>query len=409
MKKFTGYLRPAFYNLLQNKMYALFCILSTALAFIFVTLILQLIRVNTGNYPPMTNADRIIRLESFRDSEGKGIGGIKSYEANSFLESMKDFEQVSLYHHNAINMMANGRLHFAMIAFVNADFWNVFDFEFLYGRPFSKEDCINRKTAIVITENVSDAIFNTKNSIGKKISFQQREYEIIGVVKEPSLFVSPTNMCLVWAPYVFDKFIPDGSYTYTVDILTPPTMSVDESKEKTAKAVQQYFENKNVKVDFPAHRIKTKNSSMMNEDDVNVFQSGGFIAMFLFLLIPALNILSFGIANTSNRAEEIAVRKTFGASRINSFFLIITENLILTIIGAIIGLILAVPVMNVIQANIMQGSFMENISLTSGIDYGVILAGILPAIIVFSLLSGGIPAYLISRRPIAQVLKGGSK
>jgi ABC-type antimicrobial peptide transport system permease subunit len=355
----------------------------------------------------MTNADRIIRLESFRDTEGNELGEISSFEINAFLESLNDFEQVSLYHQNVINIVANGHLHSSVVAFVNADFWKVFDFEFLYGKPFSKEDCINWKTAVVITENVSHSYFNTGNSVGKKIRFQQREYEIVGIVKDPSLFVTPTDICAVWAPYVFDKFIPDGSYSYTVDVLTPSSMSVDESKEKISKAVSHYFENKNRKVDFPAQKIKTMGLSM--NADMNLFRYGGFVALFLFLLIPALNILTLSNANMNNRAEEIAVRKTFGASRISSFFLIITENLILTIIGAIIGLALAVPVMNVIQANIMQGSFMGNVSLVSGIDYGVIFIGILPAAIVFSLLSGGIPAYLIAKRPVAQVLKGGAK
>ena len=41
------------------------------MTFIFVVLVLQLIYIYTGSYPPMTNADRIIRLESFYDAEGK--------------------------------------------------------------------------------------------------------------------------------------------------------------------------------------------------------------------------------------------------------------------------------------------------------------------------------------------------
>jgi ABC-type antimicrobial peptide transport system permease subunit len=407
MKRFSNYLRTALYNINQNKLYALFCVTSTALAFIFITLILQLIHIYTSNYSPVTNAYRIIRLESFKDIKGKQLGGISSYEINAFLESMKDFEYISLYHNNAISIVANDHLHSAGIAFVNADFWKIFDFEFLYGRPFSKEDCTTRKTAVVITESISQSYFNARNSVGKKIKFQQREYEIVGIVKDPSIFVSPTDICTIWAPYVFDKFIPNGSYTYTVDILIPPTISIDESKEKVSRVVSYYFENKNKKVDFPSQKIQTMKSTMST--DGSLFQYGGIIALILFMLIPVLNILSFGIANTSNRAEEIAVRKAFGASRIALFFLIITENLILTVIGVVIGLAFAVPVMNVIQENIMQNSFMSNISLISGIDYEVVFIGILPAAIIFSLLSGGIPAYLISKRPIAQVLKGGLK
>ncbi|MDR1372409.1 MAG: ABC transporter permease [Dysgonamonadaceae bacterium] len=408
MKKIAQYFRPALYNIMHNKGYALFCILGTALTFIFITLVLQLMRINGSNYPPMTHADRIVRLEYFNDTEGKGIGGIRDTETNAFIESLNDFEHVSLCHGNFINIMANGHFHSSGVAFVSGDFWKVFDFEFLYGRPFSKEDCDNRKQVVIITEDMSRKFFNTTNGIGKKIKFQQREYEVIGIVKSPSMFASPADMCTVWTPYVFNKFIPNSSYMYTVDVLAPPTMPMEEAKEKISRAVFHYFENKNKKVDFPAQKVKTIGPSI-SSDDRNMLQYGGIAALFLFLLIPALNILSLGITNAGNRAEEIAVRRTFGASWTYSFFLIISENMILTAIGAIIGLSLAIPVMKVIQANIMQGSLMGNLSLVSGIDLGVIIIGVLPATIIFSLLSGGIPAYIIAKRRIAEVLKGGSK
>jgi ABC-type antimicrobial peptide transport system permease subunit len=133
------------------------------------------------------------------------------------------------------------------------------------------------------------------------------------------------------------------------------------------------------------------------------------IALFLLLLIPAINILSLSSANTNNRAEEIAIRRTFGSDRLSSFLQIMTENFLLVLSGSVIGLLFAIPVMKIIQQKIMNGSFMENLSLVGQIDCVVIFAGVMPAIFVFSLLSGGLPAYLISKRNIAQVLKGGSK
>ncbi|MDR1416281.1 MAG: ABC transporter permease [Prevotellaceae bacterium] len=365
---------------------------------------MQIIRINAGSYPPMTNADRIIRLESFRDTEGERLGGINPLESNVFMESLEDFEYVSLHYDRLTNIVANGRLHSSWIAFVNADFWKVFDFEFLYGKPFSEADCANRKKAVVITENVSRSFFSTPNGAGKKITLQREEYEVVGVVKVLSLFAAPTKLCTVWVPYVCDKF--GSGYTYVVDVLTPPAVPLDESKEKLSQAVSHYFSSKNREVDFSSQKVETLSQRSMRME--NLLQYGGMVALLLFLLIPALNILSFGIANTGNRAEEIAVRKTFGASRVHSFFLIIAENLALAVVGAIVGLALAFPAMNAIQSSVMQG-LVGNSSLLSGIDYGVIFIGVLPAAIIFSLLSGGIPAYRIAKRPVAQVLKGGSK
>jgi ABC-type antimicrobial peptide transport system permease subunit len=405
MKKTTGYLRSALYNIGRNKVYALFCIAGTALTSVFIVLILQLIFIQTSNYPPLTYADRIIRLDSFRDTESRQIGGISVPEINAFLENLNnDYDCISLLHTEGINIMANERLHFSTVGFVNADFWKMYTFEFLYGKPFSNEDCINRKKSVIITENVSLTYFNTKNSIGKKIFFQSNEYEIAGVVKNFSAFSTPSDDCETWAPSVFNKFIPSGWVHYVIDLLTPPAMSMDISKEKTVKAVRHYFEQKNITVDFSPQKVQTLKDEKLKQSDSNFYQYGPVVALILLLLIPAVNILSFSITNTNNRAEEIALRKTFGASHISSFMQIMTENAILVITGTITGLVVAVPVLKFIQqyANIP-------VTLIAHIDYWIIFAGVLPAMLVFSLLSGGLPAYLISKRNIAQVLKGGSK
>jgi ABC-type antimicrobial peptide transport system permease subunit len=185
-------------------------------------------------------------------------------------------------------------------------------------------------------------------------------------------------------------------------------MLMSESKEHISGVVHYYFENKNTKVDFSPQKVKTL-KEVLTKDEDNMFQYGGMIALILFLLIPALNILSLSRANTNNRAEEIAIQRAFGAGRLSSFMQIMTENLLMVAAGSIAGLLLATPAINTVQRLIMGGSVMENISLIGQIDYVVIFAGVLPAMFVFSLLSGGLPAYLISKRNIAYVLQGGSK
>ncbi|MDR1181734.1 MAG: ABC transporter permease [Bacteroidales bacterium] len=410
MKIIIQYLKTAWYNTLHNKGYAIFCFLGTVLTFIFVVLVLQLIYIFASNYPPMSNADRIIRLDAFQDIKGKEIRAeIHVTGVSVLMENLKKFDNISLYHYNYISIRANERLHSTLTGFVNADFWKIYDFDFLYGNPFTKEECINRKPVVVITESMSQAYFNTKNGIGKKITFQGKEYEVGGIVKNISYYSSPTEeQCTVWVPYVFDKFIPNKTYKYIVDVLVPSSMSMHDAKENVFRSVNYYFENKDIKVDFSLQKVKTLKESLATKER-DLFQYGGMIALFLFLLIPALNILLLGNAHTNNRAEEIAIRRAFGAGRLSSFLQIMSENLLLVVAGSIAGSLLAVPVIEIVQQLIMGDSTMENLSLVGHIDYVVIFIGVLPTMLVFSLLSGGLPAYLISKRNIAYILKGDSK
>jgi hypothetical protein len=406
-KKITGYFQSAFHNILKNKPYALFCVIGTTVTFTFVVLVLQLIYIFTSDYPPMNNAGRIIRLNDFYTAQGEWLGGIPHQETNAFLEELKDFDCISLYHNNLINIEINEQLFpWTTTAFVHPDFWKMYPFQFLHGRPFSKEDCIHRKTLIVITEDAALSFFGAKDVIGKKVSFQQREYEISGVVKNISFFSTPTDMAIVWVPYLFDTFLPNATYSFMIDILVPPSMPMNEGKEKICHAVRNYYRNKDIEADISPAKLRSLKEATLEKQDGALFKYGGIAALFLLLIVPALNMLLLSTANTNHRAEEIAIRKTFGASKISAFSQIMLENLLLVTTGALLGLALAVPVIR-----FMQGYFMEIgfLSIINHIDYWVILGGGLPSVIVFSLLSGGLPAYLIAKRNVVHILKGGSQ
>ena len=93
----------------------------------------------------------------------------------------------------------------------------------------------------------------------------------------------------------------------------------------------------------------------------------------------------------------------------DSFMQVISEIALLVIVGAILGIFLTYPI-----ADWISGSFFNNgdewqVSLIENLDYLVILCGVFPLSLLFTLLSGGIPAYIIARKNIATVLKGGSK
>ncbi|MDR1227230.1 MAG: ABC transporter permease [Prevotellaceae bacterium] len=405
MKKISQYFRLTWYNIMNNKDYAFFCVLGTALTFVFVSLILQSIYVLTGNYPPMIYGDRTISVRSLRDNTGARLY-IPASETSGFLGNFDGYEHAALLHTEGVTIASNKRLNPTTAGFVNSDFWEVYSFDFLEGRSFGEEDCINRKKLAVITESVSSTLFNTKNSVGKKLTLQDNEYEVCGVIKRYSFLAGPSSdNCEIFVPYVFNKFVPSGDASYAIHLLYPSNRPINQVKEEVHQAIMQYFGQQNKKIAVGQQNIKTfKEWRLSNLGGSGAIFAGGAAAIFLLLLIPAVNILSLNIANAGNRAEEIAVRKTFGASRTASFLMIMLENLMLIAVGTFIGVALTVPAFNLIQQNLLG-----DLVLVSQIDYRVVFTGIIPVMLLFSLMSGGLPAYFISKRNIAQTLKGGSK
>ena len=130
-------------------------------------------------------------------------------------------------------------------------------------------------------------------------------------------------------------------------------------------------------------------------------------AVLLFLLlIPALNIVLLNDAHWRNKAEETGIRRAVGATMGASFVQVLVENLLLVAVGTLAGVVLTLPTLHVVNDLLMQSEVHGSISFQPVLDWKVIGLGVLPVALVFTLLSGGIPAYRLARQPIVKTLKG---
>jgi putative ABC transport system permease protein len=122
------------------------------------------------------------------------------------------------------------------------------------------------------------------------------------------------------------------------------------------------------------------------------------IVLFLFMLLPTINLVNINSSRIMERSSEIAVRKAFGASSGTLAIQFIVENLILTFLGGIIGVTLSAIVLWVFN----NSQLIPNAALQ--INF-LVLAATLGACLVFGLLSGVYPAWRMSRLQVVTALK----
>ena len=123
------------------------------------------------------------------------------------------------------------------------------------------------------------------------------------------------------------------------------------------------------------------------------------ISMLLFMLLPTVNLININVSRIMERASEIGVRKAFGASSWTLVGQFIVENVLLTLIGGVIGFAISRFVLRVITESnwFPYAEFQMN--------YRIFLYGLFLAV-VFGLLSGVYPAWKMSRLNPVQALKG---
>jgi putative ABC transport system permease protein len=122
------------------------------------------------------------------------------------------------------------------------------------------------------------------------------------------------------------------------------------------------------------------------------------IFVLLFTLLPTLNLVNINITRIMERSSEIGVRKAFGASSKTLVYQFIVENIILTLLGGIIGIVLSVIALNVINSM----NLIANLQLS--INFTVLFIGLLICL-VFGLVSGVYPAWRMSKLNVVNALK----
>jgi len=126
----------------------------------------------------------------------------------------------------------------------------------------------------------------------------------------------------------------------------------------------------------------------------------GFLIGFLvlFLLLPTINLVSINITRIMERSSEIAVRKAFGASSSTLVYQFLVENLILTTLGGIIGLLLSAIAIYFINS----ADLISNMRLSLN---PLVIAYSFLACLFFGLISGVYPAWRMSRLNVVHALK----
>ncbi|MNR04933.1 Macrolide export ATP-binding/permease protein MacB [compost metagenome] len=122
------------------------------------------------------------------------------------------------------------------------------------------------------------------------------------------------------------------------------------------------------------------------------------IFVLLFLLLPTINLVNINVTRIMERSSEIGVRKAFGASSKTLVYQFIVENMILTFLGGLIGIVLSLLAIYLINgANIIS-------NMRLSMNFTVLFYSFI-ACVFFGLISGVYPAWRMSKLNVVKALK----
>lgn len=364
--------------------------------------------VTSANYPE-TNRDRSLYIISIqqRDTahQGQMTGPASFYFLSHYVATLKTPAKVAISSmFSATNTYVNNNKLVINMKYTNEDFWDVMQFKFLEGKPYTKQQIDNGERVAVISEETKKQYFGDVSSVvGKYIEADNVQYRVTGVVKNVPV-IMPVAYADLFVPYTVSKAdwrTKTLSGNYTAVILANSKSDLPKIQAEYANVVSKIPpENKDFSVLISsADDYLTSFMSLNNKGNGVSILITVIVAFALFvMLLPTLNLININISRIMERSSEIAVRKAFGASSRTLVWQFIVENIILTIIGAVIGLLLSFIIIQIIN----NGNIIANMHLTINLT---VLFYALIACLVFGLLSGVYPAWRMSKMHVVTALK----
>lgn len=364
-----------------------------------------------GAQAPETKLDRslvVIQCQmKFKDG-GMNNNPVSFYFLNRYVSKLKTPEAMTFYSlYTTVNTYVNGKKVVMDQRYTDAAFWEVMEFDFVEGRPYQQQEVVQAQPVVIINREVKEQIFGKASAIGEEIELYREKYKIIGVVENVP-FSRTQSYASLYLPYTLsksklDEFSYNGNYSATLLAKSPAQR--EEIKAEFNRMMQQ-VENPEpdriASIHIHADTYFTTITRMLLGDEDNSGVGRAYlilgIFLFLFLLLPTLNLMNINISRIMERASEIGVRKAFGASSSSLVGQFVFENILLTLICGIVSLGLAYVALEALN----EIELIPHSRLL--LNMPVFWAGF-SLTLFFGLLSGVYPAWRMSRLQAAEALK----
>lgn len=386
----------------------LMCIVLTLVVLLVVTAVME------HSFAPSgvdVNRDRIVTVSHYTKfgknmtmSNGLGFKLIELY-----LKPIASAERVSavtrpipvaVYQDNHVEKLS--------MRFTDATYWEIYRYALLEGRFLQVSDVEDGRSVVVLNKVIANKLFGDSSAVGKKLNVRSHQYEVVGVVDDGQKASGNPEM---WAPH---SSMPSSTYRSSLtgdffavlmarsaadlpmlkkDVLDNGKRIIDEDPSKSIKTLLL------ANTQFDTFARGFSSDSRSEDAGAERILVWIMILMFLFMLLPALNLVNLNLGRMMERSAEIGVRKAFGASTLALVKQFLIENIVLSIIGCVIALI----VTHLFLTWVNFTGFLPSLNL--GVNLSVFVYGLIVTV-VFGVVSGVVPAWRMARLDPVYALKG---
>lgn len=359
------YLKQAWELLKQNKLFSTLYIAGTGLAIAMTMIMAVVYYVKIAPVYPEVNRNNTHYMASVLFEKGakehqQRYQWYVSYKAvQDWFYPLKNAEAVSAIYTGGMAegcyvQPADRSGDFPVeVKLTDPNFFRIYNFHFLEGQAFTESDLASGINTAVVTEELARRLFGTAEGVtGRTFSLDFTQFRVCGVVRGAS-YLTSKSYAQLYAPYSVSAGYSD--YKYGIPYIGAFKLVFLVKDDNQAKAlhneIDELARKENLihtdewKVEFwgqpTSHLCSVFKAYPNAEFDVWATVLHFLLILLVLLLVPALNLSGMIASRMENRLAEMGVRKSFGAGRARLLSQVMWENLLLTLLGGILGLVLA--------------------------------------------------------------------
>jgi putative ABC transport system permease protein len=352
---------------------------------------------------PFPDPDRIVVfLNTSPDGSGPAASPAKF---RHWRQQSTIVQDVTAYRSNAVNLTGTGFPEQLRQYQVSADYFRLFGVPIVRGRAFTaEEDLPNAGRVVLISHNLWTRRFGSDPGIiGRTLSLGGDAHTVVGIVA-PEFNIEEFGLAPdLWVPFQLDPNSTDQGHYFTVAGRLKSGVTLDQAKARLRLLGTEYRRlYPNAIGPNDSFGVEPMRDVIVRNVRASLYVLVG--AVGFVLLIACANVANLLLVRATGRRREIAVRAAIGAGRGRIVRQLLTESVLLSVAGGIVGLALGVLGIRALLAINTAG--LPRVGLDGGlvgVDLRVLGFALLVAVLT-GIVFGLFPAFQGSRTDLTTTL-----
>ncbi len=348
MDTFLRDLRYGFRSLVENRRFTITVVITLAIGIGGTGAIFSVTHAVLLNPLPFKNAEQLVMIW-----KNDPLFGLEHAEASlpeylDWREQSHNFEDMAAFQPRNLNMTGQAEPARIKGCAVTASFFSTLRVSPVIGRLFvPEENQPGRGEVILLSYSLWQRNFGASHDVlGRMIRLDDQAYEVIGVT--PSSLKLPKREIDVWMPVALtEENMNRGLQSFKVVGRLLPTVPLAQAQAEM-DAIGQ-----NLREQYPETSSEVKISLVLLHEEfvgrVRPILLTLFAAVGILLLIACANATNLLLFRTVSRGREFAIRAALGATRWSIIRQLLAESLLLGLLSAGLGLLLASWVIHLVR------------------------------------------------------------